>query len=343
MKFIHCADIHIGAPACITDNLARTEKAIHNIFSVAAERNIKTVVVAGDLFDIAYPTNEQRDFLERILLGYDAAGYNILAISGNHDLIDQTGETAIRYLDIMYEQGRFQHSVITEKTVYHQIDDTVFILFVHKPKLFKSTLTKAIDDLKNSSVILDYKHVVVVAHELIRGSIMDNNYQPKHGEDLDDQNAAFVTYYALGDIHKQQRIGPCTYYSGAPHQTKFGEEARKGLLIVDTDNPDNPEFVQLESKQLVIATSKDDIPEDSYVKLKASKLDLTSQELPDNVVKTEYDREEVELTVNIDAEGALKASVVQAVMDQLKADNNDSLINLAIEEIDTIFAEGIKL
>lgn len=340
MKFIHCADIHTGAPAYVPDNLERTEKVVHAIFSIAAERDIKTVVIAGDLFDLAYPTNEQCHFMERTLLGYDAAGFHIIAISGNHDLIDQRGETAIRYLDIMYEQGRFHNSVITERTVYHQIDDTIFILLVHKPKLFKSTLAEAINNLKNCSIELDYKNVVVVAHELIKGSFLDNNCQSKHGEELDNQNSPFITYYAFGDVHKQQKIGPRAYYSGSPYQTKFGEEPRKGILIVDTDDPDNPEFVPIKSKQLVIVTSKDDIPEDSYVKLKATKLDLDNQDLPDNVLRTEYAREEVELTVNVDIEGELKTSVTKAVLEQL---NSPELDDLVTQEVNEVFAETLKI
>ena len=336
MKFLHCADIHIGAPAYVPDNLARTEKVIHDIFSIAAERNIKTVVIAGDLFDIAYPTNEEQHFLERTLLGYDAAGFNILAISGNHDLIDQTGETAIRYLAIMGDQTRFHNSVIVERTTYHQIDDTIFILLVHRTKKFREDLDKAINDLKDASVELNYKHVVVVAHELIKGSLMDNNHKSKHGDLL--QDTPFVTYFALGDIHVSQRIGLRAYYSGAPLQIKFGDDAKKGVLIVDTDNPDHPEFVPIISKQLVIATSKEDIPEDSYVKLKAAKLDLENQDLPDNVLKTEYAREDVELTLNIDEEGKLKTSVVQTVLDHL---NSNDLNDLAEQEISEIFEEAL--
>lgn len=345
MKFLHCADLHIGACSYIDNHLERSEQVIHDIFSIAKERDIKTVVIAGDIFHEGNTTKEQRYLFQRLLIGYDAAGFNILVIPGNHDLINHSGETALRYLSILYNMGCFKNSVVTENTMYHQIDDTIFLLLVHKPKQFKKDFHEATKFIHNSSITLPFKNFVVVTHELLQGAI--GEFKDKQGKDIIIkkgefiEDSSFITYTALGDIHKMQKMGPRVFYSGSPYQLKFGEAPEKGVLIVDTDNPDNPEFVQIKSKQLIVATSKENISEEHYVKLLTNKLDLNDNNLPDNVVKTEYVKNEIDLAVHIEEGEQLKNNVLNNVNEHLeKKYSKEDLINLkqiASQEVDELF------
>jgi DNA repair exonuclease SbcCD nuclease subunit len=85
--------------------------------------------------------------------------------------------------------------------------------------------------------------VVVVAHEAVKGSQTDNGYVLNSKLHLDE--ALAVTYWALGDIHLTQRILSNAFYSGAPYQVDFGEGIEKGVLLVDTEAPTEPQFIEL--------------------------------------------------------------------------------------------------
>jgi len=336
MKFLHTSDWHIGGSKFLPDFLQRQSDMIDQVYEIAESNGVKVVVVAGDLFDAAEPDGEERDLLKTKLLQYDAAGFTTLLINGNHDQISMTGRTAIRYLSILSDHEKFHNSIVTESTKYHQVDDTVFILLCHEPKQFKRDYMKAISDLRDASVKPEYKHVILVCHETIKGAISDTNYRITTGDDvpLTDHGSEIepldITYIALGDIHQKQRMAPRTYYCGAPLQVKFGDKDKKGVLIVDTDDPDNPKFVPVKSKPLLKVTSLDNIPEDAYVKLVVSKLDGIGAKLPDSVIKQELDKTTIISELN------MELGLHQAWLEMVSSNLDEDQIVIARVEIASI-------
>ena len=161
-----------------------------------------------------------------------------------------------------------------------------------------SSSTRNAGFLKEASIKVNYKSIVVVTHETIRGAISDTNWRIKGGSEVplldygEDAEDIPVTYCALGDLHIKQKVGPRTFYSGSPLQIKFGDQFPKGVLVVDTDDPDNPVFEPIESVPLVRVTSIEDIPENCHVKLVTDKIDSLGVMLPDNVMKREYNKKE---------------------------------------------------
>lgn len=339
MRFIHTSDWHIGASKFIPDNLERQAEAIDQIFAIAKDRNITTVVVAGDIFDTDQPSREERDLAQRKLIGYDNAGFNILVIPGNHDMSDMTGYTAIHYLHLLYEGGKFLNSTITEKTTYRIIDDTLFILLCHTPRHFKADCLASVEGVLSASIKPKYKKVVLVAHETIKGSLTDTNFRLKGGEAApldygEEIQSDEITYVALGDIHIKQKMGPRTYYCGAPLQVKFGDQWPKGVFIVDTDDPDNPEFVPVASKRMVKVTDVDNIPEDCYVKLITNKIDSSGLNLPANVIKSQFVKAEMDPLLEVNNEITLH----QQVLTELTKNIPDAVdLALAKRELEDIF------
>lgn len=339
MRFLHTSDWHIGASKFLPDFLERQADAIDQIYRIAEERGIKVVVVAGDLFDTADPSAEERDLLKTKLLQYDAAGFTTLVINGNHDHKNMTGRTALRYLGILTDHEKFQRSVVTERTAYYQYEDTIFILLCHEPKQFKRDCQQAIEDVRTTSIQLDYKHIVLVCHETLRGAISDTNYRLKDGEDVPPLEsgesydaAGDITYVAVGDIHMKQRMGPRTFYCGAPLQVKFGDQPDKGVLIVDTDDPDNPVFVPVESKKLVKVTDIEHIPDNAYVKLAVSKLEGLGSGLPGNVVRAELSKAVITGTLQMDL------SLHETWLDSVAQNLDEEQMVIAQEEIADILS-----
>lgn len=333
MKILHTGDLHIGASKILGEGyLERQIEAVDAIMNLALDRNIETVVIAGDIFDNESPdAHEHEAFLQR-MIAYDQMGLRILAICGNHDQGHAGRRTAIRTLAQLTDQGVFKKSVFTETTKYVRVEDTIFTLLVHRPRFFHEDCGEAISKLKSGSVVVDHKHLVMVIHETIKGSVTDTNWRLTSGvnvpelaigETIPEHN---VTAWMAGDIHIMQRLGPRAYYSGAPLQVKFGDAPHKGVLIWDTENPENPEFVEIQSKKLLKVIAHGgmlpEIPQDVYVKFVATS-DVITQARSEghDITKFEVVKQDAILNyqANLDLAGKVFAGIDQLLQD---ADEN---------------------
>jgi DNA repair exonuclease SbcCD nuclease subunit len=222
------------------------------ILSVARQENVCCIVVAGDVFDRVDVTNQERRLLSEWLA---ASEIPILMISGNHDLRShEVGDTCISYLALLGAQlsdhlvydgaptVRHYHGVNFVLLPYHGWMDQEFHLLV------EALLSRIPED--------DATPIVVVAHEALYGCVNDAGMNvTKHHQVRLDSSFPRVTYWALGDMHARQAVLENAWYSGSPYQTNFAQPVDKGVLIVDTDDPGFPEFVQLEVPVLQILTS----------------------------------------------------------------------------------------
>lgn len=343
MRFLHTADLHIGGTRFLPRFLERQEAMLDAIFDIAYDNDVDVVVVAGDVFDVADPSPEERNLVQKKFLEYDAAGFHILCIPGNHDLVNAQGETAIHYLSMLYDHGRFKRSTIVEQTTYVKLKDTVFCLLCHRPGHFRKDSRKAVRDYHRASVDTGADSFVVVCHETIQGSLTEaklkdgTNYRMKTGEEPPDMTLP-VTYWACGDIHKYQAIGSKAFYSGSPVQTKFDEDWPKGVLIVDTQDPENPTFVPVPSNQLVKAGKDDVVPTGAFVKLKVKDAqELASLSLPDNVVKFDYEKSITSLSIDVGS------SLRDKLLDGLRQQNpTDEELEIALSEIETLLSSVVE-
>ena len=85
LLFIHTADIHVGAfphsvlrEACI--------EAFKRISEIVLSENVKTVVIAGDLFESSRPSYELVVKVVRILKELKSNGVRVIATPGSHDV-----------------------------------------------------------------------------------------------------------------------------------------------------------------------------------------------------------------------------------------------------------------
>ena len=345
-RFVHTGDLHFGSNRYLSDYLVRQEEMFDSIFDVAYDNQISTVVIAGDIFDDPDTmTLREMELVARKFLEYDSAGFTILTIPGNHDLMDATGHTALHSLSLLTDHGRFSHSVVTETTTYVTVEDTVFCLLCHRKGKFREDSIQATRDYQTSSLLAQGASFVMVAHETIRGSETEiqskSGYYRKldFGDDLpDEEDSDFpITYWALGDIHKVQAVSENAFYPGSPIQLKFGECWPKGVLVVDTDAPGDPEFVSIPSNQLVKAKVGDEVPAGSYVKLIASSKEesMSAASKMPNVVKVEYASSDD--TLIVDTEDSLREKLLSGV-GQLGATEEE--LEIAEEEIDSLLRLG---
>lgn len=281
MKLLHTADWHIGESWKFLpqEYIIRQAAMIDNIYEVARKRGIKVVLVSGDLFHKREPNKDCRNMVLRKLIHYDRH-FTTIIMEGNHDQID-INATAISNLRILFEEHKFKNTIVIE--LQNQVIPYEDGAFLAMP-LFKETkLEEMVSEIKGK-----YKWIVAMIHDTTIGVSDDKGWTARAGWDM--KEIPGITYYAFGHIHKAQRLRlRNAFQAGAPIQHQFSDKQPKGVLVVDTDNPENPKFIRLKNvKPLYIVKDGESIPEDGYVKLLTKQSHL-GKNLPSNVVVSTHD------------------------------------------------------
>ena len=253
-RILHTGDLHLNALRSFRNAyLKRMEHTLDQILSVAEDRRVDFIVVAGDIFERLDVLHEERVLLSKWIS--QVKGSPIIAISGNHDKrTEDIGDTVLSYLcGLEFEENHVIRDGFPEVVPF---SNCVFLLFPcnkwtdHEFYLLLSYV------VPRASARAKGRPLVVVMHEAVTGSTYDNGMKTSRSDAIHMdkkllEDFSDVTYWALGDMHSCQSIAPNVWYAGAPQQTKFGENEGKGVLIVDTDHPTQPEFVEVDSMPLV--------------------------------------------------------------------------------------------
>ncbi len=285
-KFIHTADLHVGKSRTLPDYLERQEKMLDGIYKIAEEREIKTVLMAGDIFESKnIRWNEQRAFIER-LLTYDSKGFTTVICNGNHDEL-AAGATHMWLPSLIADFGGLKNTIVIdgESKIVDLPEMVIGVIPVVPSNMTTQELSDAVATLYEKAD--DSKPFVVMLHATIRGCNTDTGWSPGSGPRI-PSDCSFVDYWALGDIHKSQQLADKAWYSGSPIQHDFGDVQPKGVLVVEAAQKADPivELVELEGiKPLVTLTElPDQWPTDCHIRYLGPLESL--MELPENVVKT---------------------------------------------------------
>ena len=86
MKLLHTSDWHLGASLGPEKRTAEFEAALDWLLRTIAEEKIEAVIIAGDVFDSALPSNSASGLYYRFISGAREAGVRTLIVTaGNHD------------------------------------------------------------------------------------------------------------------------------------------------------------------------------------------------------------------------------------------------------------------
>lgn len=328
MKFLHTADWHIGAGrGYIPHSAARTFEAIEAIYNTAMVEGIRTVVVAGDMFDSPNIEEAERRALLLKIAAYDSAGIATLMIPGNHDRISDH-HTTLDYLDAMTRAGSFSAgTVITQNTQLVIRERVGFLLFTNEPW---GRVSDHVATIRRGSIRHDIDALVVVAHQTIQGSRTATGITMASGLLFEpDQH---VDMYCFGDIHICQQLTPTAWYSGSPLQINFGEPDQQGVLIFDTKNLKNPTFHSIPSRRLVTVEAGEEVPKDAIVRVMYDEKPMLAQDLPENVVKVAWTPIQVDLT-NLRSEAGMLAGLEDVLAQRLDEDDTKEAMRLCHETL----------
>lgn len=313
-RFLHTADLHLNALRINHRDgyLPRAAWVLDEIAKMATRYDCECIVVAGDVFDRPDTTIAERQLLSDWLGALEVPA---ILISGNHDSrSSRFGDTCLSYLSALDLGKHFVHDGmprIEERfgcswllLPHHGWKDDEFHLIV------EAMLEEARPDLPR----------VVVCHEAVYGCRTDSDHQLTKSKYIKLRERSDVSYWAMGDIHKPQRLFSNGYYAGSPHQINFGEEQKRGVLLVDTETvgATGAGFVEIETPFPLITL--DQTPRDGvwpeFIKFKPD--EPYRDPLPEHVVyePPRQDFDEIEMPESIaDLFHGLEARLAQTDLD----------------------------
>lgn len=365
MKLLHLGDLHLGKSLGEFDLYEDQKYILDQILSIIREKEIDGVLIAGDVYDRAVPSESAMNLLDYFLKSLADQKVKTFMISGNHDSDDRLGYGSRLFESShIYIAAQFR-GTLYKKTVIDEYGEADFYLL---PFVKASQVRHFYPDEKIESydaavrVILEHAQIdpdkrnIIVAHQFVAGRGADPELGGSEGAGT--QSVGLVEkigwdcfdmfdYAALGHIHSPQSIGRREVrYSGSPLKYSLSEAGNDKSVPVVTLGPKGEvdiELVKLRPMRdmrrlkgpIEKLLDKDNVsrPEDFIYAT------LTNEEIIDdamgimqqvypNTVKIDYDNSRTREVDRVEIAGNLK----QKTFDELISDFYSKMYGCAISE-----------
>lgn len=242
MKLLHLGDLHIGKSVNDYSMIEDQKYMFHQILTMIDKHKADGVLIAGDVYDKAVPSEEAVGVLDGFLCQLAERQVKTYIISGNHDSDERLNfgstlfETNGIFICSKYEGSLYKQTIVDE---YGKVN--LYLLpFVKASQVRHFFPEQEIDTYDQAvRVILEHGNInqkernILVAHQFVVGS----SGEPKLGgsENASVQQVGTVEkigsdcfdlfdYVALGHIHSPQQVGRDTIrYCGSPLKYSLSE------------------------------------------------------------------------------------------------------------------------
>ncbi|WP_026834387.1 exonuclease SbcCD subunit D [Eubacterium xylanophilum] len=246
MRFIHISDLHLGKRLNGFSLIEDQDYIIRSIINIIEEEKPDGVLIAGDIYDKAVPSEEAVRLWDFFLVSLSKLGVKTYVISGNHD-------SAVRlssYSSLIEEEGIYLSPVYDGNARKLTLTDefgplNIYLLPFIKPatvrNLFPEETIENYTDACRVAVeqmnVNETERNILVAHQFVTGASRCDSEQIVVGgiDNVDATVFDVFDYVALGHIHGKQRIGrDSVRYSGTPLKYSLSEKDHiKSVTILD--------------------------------------------------------------------------------------------------------------
>lgn len=264
MKFLHLADLHFGKMIHGVSMLENGDQAfwVDRFLEVVQEKKPDAIVIAGDVYDRAFPSGEAVQLLSRFLTTLADMGIPVLVTAGNHDSVQRLSfANSILAKQNLYISGPLSGlPELTHVTLHDKYGPVTFWLM---PYVFPALVSQCFDgesihdydeavrqllaaqeiDFTKRNVLIAHQNVTANGVEGIRGGsetmvggVGQVDYTAFDGFD----------YVALGHIHASYAVGRETVrYAGSPlcyHFEETKQRAKGPLLVTINEKQSAPQI-----------------------------------------------------------------------------------------------------
>lgn len=242
MRFVHLGDLHIGKSLSDFSLIEDQRYILNQIIEIAKNNAVDGVLVAGDVYDKAIPSEEAVKLFDYFISQLALKKIKVFIISGNHD-----SDERLNFGSSLFEANEIYIASKFEGKLYgKQFEDengkvNVYLLpFVKASQVrhyFEEEKIENYDDavrvIIESANINKAERNILVAHQFVAGKGKDPELSGSEG--IATQNVGLVEkvstecfdvfdYVALGHIHSPQRAGRDEVrYSGSPLKYSLSE------------------------------------------------------------------------------------------------------------------------
>ncbi|MFR7592507.1 MAG: exonuclease SbcCD subunit D [Longibaculum sp.] len=248
MKFVHVADLHLGKVIHQYSLLDIQRELLFELLTYMDQQDIRTLVIAGDVYDRYIPSQEAVNLLDEFLSeAIQRYHIHVLMISGNHDSSDRMHFAS----SLLSSSGLYIETYLKEKMEFVEMGDVRFYLLPYiKPSQVRSLYQ--VDEIKTYQEALsfylqqqtldkNYKNILVTHQFVGHSSLTSESEIPLSvggSEIIDASLFDDFDYVALGHLHAPQKVSRETIrYSGSLMRYSFDEVKQiKSIVIVDSDD-----------------------------------------------------------------------------------------------------------
>lgn len=293
--FVQTGDIHIGESRNYEGYLSRHKDVLWQILDYC-EKHKLPLLISGDLFHRNDTKHEERKLAYDFLAEAEIREVYTVITTGNHDHIEgeKTQLDALTNIPFKYVK------IVCWEPEVIKLGNIGIIALSWQDY----TTSKIFDTVTNLYPhISDCDHKVVMIHEFMYGSAMDNGRIIYKGLKL-PKDLPQINYWALGDIHTFQPGNlPNSWYAGAPLQFKFDCKREKGFIKVILPFADKPEFIKTNFKPFITVSAMDQMTEDAYYFLNGNAQEIVNAQNDPRVVRSNWVRDLSKALDDISSQG----------------------------------------
>jgi DNA repair protein SbcD/Mre11 len=237
MKILHTSDWHLGKRLYKLDRSPEHELFLDWLLQILIEKEIDVLLIAGDIFDTPTPPHQSLEtfynFLHRVS---KETNTHTMIIAGNHDsglLLEAPSKILSPHRVKVW--GKLSPDPEDHWIKIQNIELCALPFFRSYELLPQgegdalSALDKYLQRKRTLPQVLMLHHLAGIfeaagSEQVISLSGVDS---------IPSETLKQFDYVALGHIHKPQKIGPQSYYSGSPIPLRFSETAKKSVVIIE--------------------------------------------------------------------------------------------------------------
>jgi exonuclease SbcD len=246
MRILHTSDWHLGKRLFKLDRSAEHEVFLDWLLCVLVDRDIDVLLIAGDIFDTPNPAHQAQDLYYRFLYRVSTqTKTQTYIIAGNHDsgMLLEAPRGVLQHHRVKVwgrlSSGPENHWVTLKKG--EEEIDLCAIPFFRSHELLPQGEGDALLALSRYLKRERVRPQILLLHHLAGLYEAAGSEQVVSLSGVDSIPSELLKdfdYVALGHIHKPQKIGPKSYYSGSPIPLRFSETLAKSVVIIDGLTPE---------------------------------------------------------------------------------------------------------
>lgn len=287
LRILHTSDWHIGQRLHGKERYQEHELFFDWLITIIKEKSIDALIVAGDIFDVGYPSNQAlKQYYHFLTKCQMLCSTQIIITGGNHDFISTLNapQTLLSTLNISVIGGASKN--IENEIIPIQKDENILGYVCAVPYLRDRDIRQSVAGETYSDRIqatregmANYYHniaqlaqqqntkdlpLIATGHLYMAGvSTSESERDIQIGNEAAFKWDAFpdvFDYVALGHIHRPQRVAQQEHvrYSGSPIPLSFSERKdTKEVVLIEFDNTSTPHIESIEvptSRRLISFT-----------------------------------------------------------------------------------------